>query len=187
MILTSNALVGKERREKRGGLFLEDPAADEGMGFGLRLIENEIIGGHGPLFFVEGGVDDPEEAGLHDGPRAHQTWFEGDVKGTALEGPSAQFLLGFLDGLNLGVAGDGLVFLSMVMAFRDQFVIFDDDGSDRDFAFMKSFLGLKEGRLHPFLIVDIHGLMINHRTRAIGLRLLGSPPDLVRGSPFAMA
>src|SRR5262245_50282006 len=50
-----------------------------------RIVAQVKQAAHRAGLFIDGSVDEPWDAGLHDGAGAHRAWFERDVQRTAVQ------------------------------------------------------------------------------------------------------
>jgi len=62
--------------------------------------------------------------------------------------PLAVIQPGVADAMGLGVKDDGMLLLAAIVAFGNQHVLLDQEGSDRHAALVRAFFGLREGARH---------------------------------------
>ena len=81
---------------------------------------------------VFGPPDDEVEAGIPAGGRAHRTWLQGGVEGTAGEAPISEVPSGVAESQNLGVSRRIAVLLSPIPGTGDDLTVAGDNRTNRD-------------------------------------------------------
>ncbi len=81
-------------------------------------------------FGIGGGKDEPLEARVDHGSRAHGAWFERHVEGAAVEPVIAQRYRRRAHGHDLGVCGRVVVAQNAILAAADDHVFVDGHGPD---------------------------------------------------------
>lgn len=103
--------------------------------------------------WVSERVDDPGNPCLHQRACAHRTGLKGDVEGRVIEAPATASLRGLLQREDLGVCERVIVDDPPVMPTSDDFVIGDDDSTDRYVVVFQRKRSLVQRVLHPPIVV----------------------------------
>jgi len=144
-----------------------------------RVIEQLKQGYDGTGFGVERAVDDARNSALEDCPCAHRARFEGHEHRAIEQSPGVQMGGGLSNGDHFGMGRRIGELLALVEGACDDFVLVDDDGTDRHFVLLGSLLGQFKCLAHPVFIakrfeflvekpgvvVEFHRIGLVHRGR----------------------
>ena len=106
----------------------------------------------GPTFGVGSAEDDPGQATVYDGTRAHGAGFLGDVENAIGESPVARGFLGLSERQHLGVGGGVIEQFDLIPSARNDAAVLNDDGTHGHFLGLISAHGQTQGFAHEVLV-----------------------------------